>query len=179
MPGPQDEAVPSPRTADPVAADAPGPQRDLSAVDIENFGRVTDRYFRGEQPDTRQFEALAALGVKTIVDLRRWHVQAEEKKVRAAGMRFVSVPLSAKVPPSDADIRRFLEAVSDPANQPVFVHCEAGRDRTGAVTAIYRLTYDHWSLKRAVSEMRQYGFHDGNDVLKEYVEQYAQRLNRA
>src|SRR5262245_44001638 len=38
--------------------------------DIDNFGQVTDFYFRGEQPKGGDYSHLAAIGVKTIIDLR-------------------------------------------------------------------------------------------------------------
>src|SRR5205807_1078518 len=42
---------------------------DLSKIKIDNFGRVNDNYFRGAQPEGRDYADLAALGVKTLVDL--------------------------------------------------------------------------------------------------------------
>ena len=41
-----------------------------SAVDVENFGQVTDFYYRGSQPKGEEYNQLAAIGVKTIIDLR-------------------------------------------------------------------------------------------------------------
>src|SRR6266542_1419505 len=43
---------------------------DRASVDIENFGKVNDHFYRGAQPKGRNYEQLAALGIKTIVDLR-------------------------------------------------------------------------------------------------------------
>src|SRR5262249_21641589 len=47
-----------------------GTAGDRAAVDIENWGKVNDRHYRGAQPKGRNYEQLAALGIKTIVDLR-------------------------------------------------------------------------------------------------------------
>jgi tyrosine-protein phosphatase SIW14 len=82
--------------------------------------------------------------------------------------------MSASTPPPEDLVTRFLQLVADRANQPVFVHCERGQDRTGALTAIYRLTHDHWTLDRVYAEMRQYHF--GNDALKSVVDAYARRV---
>jgi protein tyrosine/serine phosphatase len=153
------------------------PPSDLSVVQINNFGRVDSHYYRGAQPTTRDLAALASIGVKTVIDLRRQDVATEARDVRRAGMRFVSLPLSPRARPSDAVIAQFLQVASDPANQPIFVHCEAGRNRTGVVTAIYRLTQDHWSLERAFAEMEHYRFH-GTHALRTYVNEYARRLTR-
>ncbi len=41
----------------------------LARIHIDNFGRVDDTYYRGAQPDGRDYDDLAALGVKTVIDL--------------------------------------------------------------------------------------------------------------
>jgi tyrosine-protein phosphatase SIW14 len=73
--------------------------------------------------------------------------------------------------PSMDQADEFLRLVNDPANHPVYVHCKGGRHRTGAMTAIYRITQDGWSDKQAYQEMKQfdfsYGF--GHGSLKEFV----------
>lgn len=63
----------------------------------------------------------------------------------------------------DLDVGDFdrLEAaaavLADPANHPVYVHCQAGLHRTGAVVATYRLKHLGWSFEDAVDEMRAAG----------------------
>jgi protein tyrosine/serine phosphatase len=52
--------------------------------------------------------------------------------------------------------------VNDPANAPVYVHCKGGKHRTGALTAVYRITHDNWTAEQAYEEMKQYGFNDGS-----------------
>jgi hypothetical protein len=37
-----------------------------AGVDLPNFGRINDHYFRGAQPLARQYDDLKAIGVKTI-----------------------------------------------------------------------------------------------------------------
>src|SRR5262249_56462574 len=43
----------------------------LSNIRIDNFGRINDNYYRGAQPDARDYADLAALGDKTLIDLTR------------------------------------------------------------------------------------------------------------
>ena len=64
---------------------------------------------------------------------------------------------------------QFLKLVNDPANQPVFVHCQGGRHRTGVMTAVYRMTRDGWNPEQAYQEMKQYNFEGfpGHPVFKE------------
>jgi len=146
----------------------------LSAIHIDNFGRIDDHYFRGAQPKGADFKALATLGVKLVIDLASEGDASEEANSRAAGMSFVRIPMTTHDVPSPAVIAQFLALVANPANQPVYVHCIGGKHRTGVMTAIYRMTVDGWNPTRAFEEMKQ--FHFGADILhpefKAFVESY-------
>lgn len=48
-------------------------------------------------------------------------------------------------------------ANTDPVSGPVYVHCDGGRHRTGAMIAVYRMAIEGWDIQRAYREMRQYG----------------------
>src|SRR6185436_13542205 len=40
-----------------------------AAVQIDNFGRVNQSYYRGAQPEGRDYADLAALGIRTVINL--------------------------------------------------------------------------------------------------------------
>ena len=133
------------------------------AIGIDNFGRINETYYRGAQPDGRDYTDLAALGVKTVIDLQQDGLAIERQLVESAGMRFFRIPMTTRTAPTSDDISRFLQLVNDPANQPVYVHCAGGRHRTGVMTALYRMTHDGWNPDQAFKEMKQYDF--GADFL--------------
>lgn len=138
--------------------------RNLSSIRIDNFGQVSSAYFRGAEPDDDQYAALAAAGIKTIIDFRSDDLDAEDKLLaEQAGMRYVSMPMTTRIPPTPAMVQSFLELVQTPSNQPVYVHCVGGKHRTGVMTALYRMTRDGWTADRAFKEMKQYKF--GADFL--------------
>jgi protein tyrosine/serine phosphatase len=143
-------------------------------IHIKNFGRTNENYYRGAQPENRDYLDLAGLGVKTIIDLTRGGRADEQGLVEHAGMKFYRIPLTTSSRPSDAAVAEFLKLVNDPANQPVFVHCQGGQHRTGVMTAVYRMTKDGWTADRAYSEMKQYHFETfpGHPVLKQFVYDY-------
>ena len=143
----------------------------LSAIRIDNFGIINDHYYRGAQPGSADYPDLAALGVKTVIDLTRDGRADEKGLVEAAGMKFMRIPLTTTEAPTGADVTEFLSLVTDPANQPVYVHCQGGRHRTGTMTAIYRMAQDGWSPARAYEEMKQYRFEGfpGHPELKKFV----------
>jgi tyrosine-protein phosphatase SIW14 len=150
-------------------------------IHIDNFGKVNDHYFRGAQPDGSDYADLATLGVKTVIDLQRDGRADEQGMVERAGMKFYRIPMTTTDRPAESAIAQFLKIVNDPANQPVFVHCQGGRHRTGTMTAVYRETMDGWTAARAYQEMRQFNFEGfpGHPVLKQFVFDYPAQLARA
>jgi len=148
------------------------------AVDIENFGKVNDHLYRGSQPKGRDYEQLAALGVKTIVDLQEDTRDDARSATERAGMRYINLPMKEKSYPQADTAARFLKIVNDQANWPVFVHCAGGRHRTGVMTAVYRMSVDGWGIDRAYQEMKQYDFSTswGHGCYKDYVYDYSRDL---
>jgi protein tyrosine/serine phosphatase len=144
------------------AAKAAGVQ--TAPVRIDNFGRVSATYYRGAQPEGRDYADLAALGVKTVINLTSDDALEEEPGlVEAAGMKYVALPMTTRVTPTPEQLATFLRIVNDPEHQPVFVHCVGGKHRTGVMTAVYRMTEDRWSSEQAFKEMKKYRF--GADFL--------------
>jgi protein tyrosine/serine phosphatase len=136
----------------------------LSPIRIDNFGMVNTNYYRGAQPKGHDYSDLAALGVKSIIDLTDHDgVASEPAMVKSAGMKSFKIPMSAHVPPTRAQLDEFMKIVNDPQNQPVYVHCVGGRHRTGVMTAAYRMINEGWTGERAFAEMKNYKF--GADLL--------------
>jgi protein tyrosine/serine phosphatase len=141
-------------------------------VRIDNFGRVSDHYFRGAQPLGNDYADLAALGVKTVINLTSFDAQADEPtRVEAAGMKYVALPMTTRVVPTPEQLATFLQIVNDPAHQPVFVHCVGGKHRTGVMTAVYRMTQHSWTSDQAFKEMKKYkyGFDFLHPEFKKFV----------
>ena len=152
-----------------------------STLNVLNFGRVNDWYYRGSQPLDSDYARLKAFGIRTVIDLRADGLPMEASRVKAAGMRFERIPMTTRVVPTAGQIALFLALVNDPANQPVYVHCEGGRHRTGVMTAIYRMTQDRWTGEQAFNEMKQYQY--GADYLhpefKRFVYAYPPRTSES
>jgi tyrosine-protein phosphatase SIW14 len=147
-----------PTTAAPPAAAA------ASAIHIGNFGRIDEHLYRGAQPTAHDLADLAKLGIKTTIDLTNGDGDNnEEHLAEAAGMKFFKIAMSTRVVPTPEQIATFLSIVTDPANQPVYVHCVGGKHRTGVMTAIYRMVQDQWTPDRAFREMKTFQF--GADFL--------------
>src|SRR3989338_10219871 len=125
------------------------------------FYQVDPSLYRGAQPTPEGFRRLADLGVKTVVNLRaqgRVRRVQERQVVESLGMRWVSLPMRSYWRPTDAQVRAFLEVVSDPSRQPVFVHCQQGEDRTGSLVAVYRVARQGWTPEQAYPQALPPGF---------------------
>jgi protein-tyrosine phosphatase len=143
----------------------------LSSIRIDNFGRVGDTYYRGAQPAGRDYQDLAALGVKTVINLTSDDALAEEQGlVERAGMTYFQIPMTTHEVPTAEQLTQFLKLVNDPVSQPVYVHCVGGRHRTGVMTAAYRITHDGWTADQAFKEMKNYKF--GADFLHAEFKQF-------
>ena len=61
-----------------------------STVRIDNFGLVNPNYYRGAQPKGQDYADLAALGVKTLINLTSDDAQTNEKTTTNAPRNFPS-----------------------------------------------------------------------------------------
>jgi protein tyrosine/serine phosphatase len=133
----------------------------ISGLPVENFGKVSDTYYRGAQPNAEGFARLKELGIKTVIDLRKDSRAEAPDQARTAGLQYFNIPMKPSVAATAEQTSYFLRLVNDPANWPVYVHCKGGRHRTGALTAVYRITRDGWTAEQAYEEMKRYDFNDG------------------
>jgi protein tyrosine phosphatase (PTP) superfamily phosphohydrolase (DUF442 family) len=147
------------------------PERWAKALEkpgLPNFYRVSDTYYRGAQPTAEGMRELTLMNVKTVVNLRA--VNSDRDEIGDAGLVYEHISFKAWHA-EDEDVVRFLRIVTDPQKKPVFVHCEHGADRTGMMTAIYRIAIEGWSKEDAIVEMTQggFGFHAIWKDLVEYL----------
>jgi protein tyrosine/serine phosphatase len=147
-------------------------------IKIKNFGQMDDRFYRGGQPKQEDYQSLAALGVKTVIDLREDPESYEKPTVESLGMKYVNIPMSDKHYPRQEQIDRFLKLVDDPTTGKFFVHCAGGRHRTGVMGAVYRFNHYKWTYDQVYSEMKDYDFYTrfGHGDMKKFVEDYAQKF---
>lgn len=134
----------------------------LSAqAEIRRFAAVSEGVYRGAQPETAEdYDDLQALGVRTILNLRgTGSAVAREKALwEKRGLNFRHVALPGFVVPSEKDIERALATLGDPKLQPVFVHCQLGKDRTGLVVGLHRVQHEGMDPEVAYAEMTEFGF---------------------
>jgi protein tyrosine/serine phosphatase len=113
--------------------------------------------YRSAQPDEAGWKRLRDhYGIRTVIDLREdapdapWAV-LEREFCAANGIRTIKLPVGDDLL-TDPELQTIVETISDPQNQPVLVHCELGRSRTGIAIAAYRVAAQGWSFEAALAE---------------------------
>lgn len=154
-------------------------------IKIDNFGQMDERFYRGARPKSEDFRNLAALGIKTVIDLTDNSREREKPAVEAAGMRYINIPIGDKASPSMEQTIEFLKVADDPATGKFYVHCAGGRHRTGVMGAVYRFNHDHWNYDQAYAEMKQFDFYTSNghgkqlDFVQDYWQQFQAKQAKA
>lgn len=123
-------------------------------VSLENCYRVSAELYRCEQPGKEHIAELRAMGIRSILNLRRWN--SDPRELREAGFDLLLERMEA----DDLTVDHLVAALRQikAAPKPVMVHCWHGSDRTGSVVAAYRIVFQNWTPAAALDELRHGGF---------------------
>lgn len=118
--------------------------------------------WRGPRPN--DLEELRRLGIERIISLQSgiYELFADDRYERQFpsdfGMEHYHLASSDFTPPEPWVVAKFLELVTkDP--KPTFLHCLSGVDRTGFLSAVYRMRVQGWSYEDAKAEWIAVGRH--------------------
>ena len=132
-------------------------------------------------PKEKDYKDLAALGIKTVIDLTADPKSYEQSMVEALGMKYINIPMGERKYPTEEATRMFLKVASDPATGKFFVHCAGGRHRTGAMGAVYRYQLYDWNFEQVYAEMKKFDFYTswGHGAYKDFVQDYYDKIRIA
>jgi uncharacterized protein (TIGR01244 family) len=144
----------APQGAAQSSSQAAAPKSELPGV--RNFTRVDATFACGGALSSDAMAAIKEAGFKSVVNLRAANeeganVEAETKAAKEAGVTYVWLPF-VTASPDAAKVDEFLEAVVDPANQPMLLHCASG-GRASMFWAIKRVVIDGWPVEKAMNEL--------------------------
>ncbi len=125
-----------------------------------NLHRITPDFYRSAQPLKAGFPALEkSIGIKTIISLRAFH--SDKKLATGTAFKLVSIPINTWHIEREHLVRALAEIELARKKGPVLLHCQHGADRTGLVSALYRMLYEGWTREAALDEMRngRFGYH--------------------
>ena len=127
---------------------------------VPNLNRVTANFYRSAQPTAIGFQSLAKdPGLKTVVSLRAFH--SDKDLLEGTVITLVRVPMNAWHIETEDVVAALAAIRKAEANGGVLLHCQHGADRTGLITALYRVLYQGWTKDAALDEMRngEFGYH--------------------
>lgn len=130
----------------------------MDHITIPNACRPEPGVLTGGQPALEQAPALAAAGVRTVVNLRAEEPAlraAEQAAFEAAGVRYVAIPVPGLAGVTHENAAQLAAVLADVSARPLIVHCKSG-NRVGALVALSAAAGGA-DLEAAVRQGRAYG----------------------
>lgn len=135
---------------------------------VPNLHRLTDYLYRSEQPTADGFKNLEKLGIRTVINLRYFNSDDDEAEGTSLKLHRVKI-LTWRA--GDDHVVEVMRLLRQKENGPFLIHCQHGADRTGLMSAMYRMLEQNWSAQEALDELIDggYGFHSVWKNIKRYV----------
>jgi Tyrosine phosphatase family len=133
--------------------------------------------FCGGAPSERRLRALAARGVRQVIDLRLPHESKDGSEAALCaklGLEYVCVPMGETLP----DFPTTERLLAKLASTPTYLHCQQAHDRAGVFVALHRTVSQGWSLPRAGAELLRHGFDARLEILARDICFYTCELQR-
>ena len=140
----------------------------VPAKHLKNLYHLDTKVYRAAQPSKKGFQELANLGITNVLSLRDYHSDDDGKKF---GLALSRVRMEA----GDITTAQVVAAlrIIQASEGPILIHCWHGSDRTGLVSAMYRIVLQGWSKDAAIDELTHggYGYHTLYKNIPEFIRQ--------
>lgn len=147
----------------------------MEKAGITNYTKVDAVVACGGATETSALEGLKKDGFKAVINLREAseagaNIEENAAKAKALGLNYIHIPFNGQSPQTKT-VDDFLAAVSNKANQPVYVHCGSA-NRVGAVWLVKRVMQDGWEVPKATEEAKMIGLRSA--PLEQFALKYIQ-----
>jgi uncharacterized protein (TIGR01244 family) len=158
-----------------AAASAQTAVSKASVQGIVNFGYLGKTVACAGATAPSALADVRKLGYASVINLRvatepGAEIEASAAAAKAAGLQFIHLPFNASSP-DPMLVDNFIAAVTDPKNQPAFIHC-ASANRAAALWMVKRMVIDKWDAEHAATEATALGL--SSPALKTYALEQAQ-----
>jgi uncharacterized protein (TIGR01244 family) len=140
---------------------------------ITNLARVETTVACAGNVTPSAVAEIKKMGFVSIINLRLpteqgADIEGETAAARTAGIKFFSIPFNnAMMDPAVVD--QFLQTITQPGNQPAFIHCASG-NRAAGMWLVKRVLVDKWDVEKASTEAASLGL--TNAGLKTFMLDY-------
>ena len=157
---------------DALAQDAPAPLNEAASANtrpvqwaepiamegVANLHRISPMLYRSEQPTALGMKNLEKLGIRTVINLRAFNDDDDEVKGTSLRTEHVKI-LTWRI--DDRHVIEVMRMLRQTENAPFLIHCQHGADRTGVMSAMYRILEQGWTPEDALKELIDggYGYH--------------------
>jgi hypothetical protein len=149
---------------------------------------VSPELSRGERPSVAKLRDLAAQGYQRTVNLCAESPGGDTPLLIRAGLvrdgpvraglpgslHTVHIPIVDMHIPTEAQVVQLLDLVTAADAPRTYLHCEAGKCRTGVMAACYRMAVLGWSVDDAYAEAERFGCSVPQQ--KEFIRSFGERL---
>jgi protein tyrosine/serine phosphatase len=135
---------------------------------VPNLHRITPMLYRSEQPTALGMKNLEKLGIRTVINLRWFNNDKKEAKGTSLRTERVKI-LTWDI--DDEHVVEVMRMLKQAENGPFLIHCQHGADRTGLMSAMYRILEQGWTVDEALEELTGggYGYHSVWTNILRYV----------
>ena len=135
---------------------------------VPNLHRIAPTLYRSEQPTSLGMKNLEKLGIRTVINLRFFnddHDEVEGTSLRTERTKILTWRIG------DKHVIEVMNMLKKTENGPFLIHCQHGADRTGLMSAMYRILEQGWTPDEALQELTDggFGYHSMWKNIIEYV----------
>ena len=142
----------------------------------ENFAMVWKGIYRSGYPSKRNLTFLRTLGLRSILFLcPEDYPDSHLGFLEECGIQLLQFGVVGNKEPFDEIpedvLRAALDAVLDQTNQPILIHCNQGKHRTGCLVGCLRKV-QRWSLVAIFEEYRRFAGSKARVVDQHFIERF-------
>jgi len=142
--------------APPVVVERPAHWAEPIALEgVPNLHRISPTLYRSEQPTALGMKNIEKLGVRTVINLRYFNDDKDEVEGTSLRTEHTKI-LTWRI--GDKHVIDVMNMLKKTENGPFLIHCQHGADRTGLMTAMYRILEQGWTPDDALKELTDGGF---------------------
>ena len=139
---------------------------------------ISPQLSRGERPSVAKLRDLADHGYRRTVNLCAETDGGDAPLINRAGLggtlQTVHLPIIDMHNPTLTQVVQLLDLLTAPGAPRTYLHCEAGKCRTGVMVACYRMAVTGWNEEDAFAEAEN--FDCSVPLQRAFIEEFAAQL---